>query len=128
MRIGEVAGLAKVNVQTVRLYERIGLLKKPSRLPSGYRSYEEDAPAMIRFIKRAQRLGFSLAEIKSLLSLRDRGDGAASQAAAIARARISQIDEKIHQLNVMRDAILAELAECRCDGNPAKCVLIAVDR
>ena len=70
MRIGEVAAEAAVNIQTLRYYERVGLLPAPDRHPSGYRSYARDAVRRVRFIKRAQELGFTLAEIGELLALR----------------------------------------------------------
>ena len=70
LRTGEVAARAGVNVQTLRYYERRGLLKKPGRRASGYREYSPDAVRLIRFIKRAQELGFTLTEIEDLLRLR----------------------------------------------------------
>ena len=79
MRIGEVASHTGVSVQTVRLYERRGLLKKPVRLPSGYRDYPIDALSFIRFIKRAQGHGFTLDEIRSLIHLREQSPPAAKQ-------------------------------------------------
>jgi len=70
IRIGEVAARAGVNVQTLRYYERRGLLKPPARRPSGYREYSPDAVRVVRFIKRAQQLGFTLDETGELLRLR----------------------------------------------------------
>jgi len=73
LRIGDVAERAGVNLQTIRYYERQGLLPRPPRLASGYRVFPDAAVRQVRFIKRAQELGFSLAEIRDLLSLRARG-------------------------------------------------------
>jgi MerR family transcriptional regulator, copper efflux regulator len=70
LRIGEVAKQAGVGVETVRFYEREGLLDEPDRRASGYRQYDEEAVAVLRFIRRAKELGFTLKEIKSLLNLR----------------------------------------------------------
>src|SRR5713101_3882193 len=70
MKIGEVADRGGVNLQTIRYYEREGLLPQPPRLPSGYRVYTQPTVRRVRFIKRAQELGFTLAEIRELLSLR----------------------------------------------------------
>ena len=70
MKIGEFAHDAGVNVQTVRYYERRGLLPEPDRRPSGYREYGPDALDRLHFIKRAQELGFTLTEIRELLALR----------------------------------------------------------
>lgn len=71
LRIGDVARQGGVNLQTIRYYEREGLLPEPPRLASGYRVFPESAVRRVRFIKRAQELGFSLAEIRDLLSLRE---------------------------------------------------------
>ena len=70
LRIGEVAARAGVNVQTLRFYERRGLLQEPPRRPSGYREYPPESVRLIRFVKRAQQLGFSLDEVHELLQLR----------------------------------------------------------
>jgi MerR family mercuric resistance operon transcriptional regulator len=71
LRIGQVATLAGVNIQTLRYYERRGLVREPERRHSGYREYPPDTVALIRFIKRAQDLGFSLREVADLLHLRE---------------------------------------------------------
>src|SRR5512147_814701 len=95
MRIGEVATRAGVSVQAVRLYERLGILKRVARLRSGYRDYSTDSVALIRFIKRAQQHGFTLGEIKSLIDLRDAERGKTEQARRLAEARIAAIDAQI---------------------------------
>ena len=79
MRIGAVAPRADVNIQTVRYYERRGLLPKPPRTESNYRLYSEDSVRRVRFVKRAQELGFSLKEIKELLALRINSRGTRAQ-------------------------------------------------
>src|SRR5260370_39379593 len=92
MRTGEVAAEAGVNVQTLRYYERRGILAKPKRAPSGYREYAPDAVRLIRFIKRAQQLGFTLEEIEELLLWpRGRGGGGAGVRSA-AEAKLVEID------------------------------------
>jgi len=88
LRTGEVAAQAGVNVQTLRYYERRGLLKEPERRPSGYREYSPDAVLLIRFIKRAQELGFTLAEIEDLLRLRNDHSARCSEVRAAAQAKI----------------------------------------
>src|SRR5437660_4648971 len=98
MWIGEAAEQAGVKVQTLRYYERRGLLPRTPRRASGYREYEADAVRMVRFIKRAQELGFSLDEVEELLRLRrgtrrDRG-----RIRKVAEQRIAQIDRKITEL------------------------------
>ena len=79
LRIGQVASLAGVNIQTLRYYERRGLLREPERRHSGYRAYPPDTVALIRFIKRAQELGFSLSEVEELLHLRQDRESACRQ-------------------------------------------------
>lgn len=124
MRIGSVAAQAEVNVQTVRLYERLGLLKKPSRRPSGYREYTEDAVMSIRFVKQAQGLGFTLTEIKSLLDMRQHGAHSIAEMRAIADARLKAIDDKIRQLQSMREAIHHGLSSCNCPEQFPACVFV----
>lgn len=114
MRIGEVASRTGVSVQAVRLYERRGLLKKPIRLPSGYRDYPIDALAFIRFIKRAQVHGFTLDEIRSLIHLREQRPPAAKQMRAVAKSKLAILDERIKRLQTQRDAIAHGLNHCQC--------------
>jgi len=112
LKIGEVAERASVNLQTIRYYEREGLLPKPPRLASGYRTFPDAAADRVRFIKRAQELGFSLAEIRELLSL-GRGAGA-QEMRDRAKAKVADIEQKIRALREMKSA-LNKLAE-RCPG------------
>lgn len=123
MRIGEVAAQARVNIQTVRLYERIGLLKEPRRQPSGYRDYTREAVADIRFIKCAQELGFTLKEIRTLLGLREQGHFTSAQVRKIALSKIADIDERIRNLQTMRQALSHGLENCECEDDPTRCLL-----
>ena len=127
MRIGELAAQANVNVQTVRLYERLGLLQKPERLSSGYRNYSTDAVLRVQFIKRAQKLGFTLTEIRTLLELRAEGRPSAETVSEIAAAKIAAIDQKIAHLQEMRNAIEHGISVCRC-RNPYPLCLLAENR
>lgn len=124
MLIGEVAAQARVNIQTVRLYERIGLLKTPHRRPSGYRDYTGDAVSDIRFIKRTQELGFTLKEIKTLLRLRERGHFTSARMRDIAVSKLADIDERIRHLQAMREAIAHGLESCNCNDDPMRCLLL----
>jgi len=90
LKSGEVARRGGVNLQTIRYYERETLLPKPSRLPSGYRVFPESTVRRLRFIKRAQELGFSLAEIRELLSLRLDG-GRSADVRSLAQAKVADI-------------------------------------
>ena len=112
MKIGQLAQRAAVNLQTIRYYEREGLLPEPPRLSSGYRLYTDSMVRRVRFIKRAQEIGFSLAEIRELLSLR--ADGQRNEVRAIAQAKIADIDDKMRTLKAMK-TVLNRLTE-RCSG------------
>src|ERR1700720_4241247 len=105
MWISEAAEQAGVNVQTLRYYERRGLLPKPSRRASGYREFPDDAVRVVRFIKRAHELGFSLDEVEALLKLRRHSGRNRKQIRAVAEQRIQQIDQKIAELERMRGAL-----------------------
>lgn len=123
MRIGEVAALARVNVQTIRFYERRGLLRKPHRLPSGYRDYSPDAVRLIRFIKQAQGMGFTLNEIEPIVSLRETHTGSTKQIRAIAEAKIQSIDNRISRLQKMRDELSNLLKACGCGSGRSMCII-----
>lgn len=128
MRIGEVAAYCGVNIQTVRLYERIGLLKEPRRRPSGYRDYSTDAVEVIRFIKHTKELGFTLKEIKALLRLRERGHFTSARMREIATSKLADIDERIRNLQMMREAIAHGLENCDCKDDPMRCLLFDLSR
>jgi MerR family copper efflux transcriptional regulator len=114
LTIGRLALLGGVNLETVRYYERKGLLAKPPRTASGYRLFPEDAARRLRFIKRAQELGFSLREIKELLALRVRPGTSRAEIRTRATTKIADVDQKIQSLQAIKKA-LRTLTE-RCDG------------
>lgn len=116
MRIGEVAAQAGVNAQTIRFYERRGLLKKPARSHSGYRVYPSSVVGVVRFIKQTQESGYTLAEIKQLLVLHDKKGGNAAQVRALATAKIDSINRRIKSLERMRDELQTIVADCQCGG------------
>ncbi len=99
LKISQVAEGGGVNLQTIRYYEREGLLAAPPRLASGYRVFSPDAVRRVRFIKRAQELGFSLAEIRELLSIRISTQKECADVQRLAAAKIVDIEEKIRTLN-----------------------------
>ncbi len=128
LKIGEVAERGGVNLQTIRYYEREGLLPEPPRLTSGYRMFPADAVRRVRFIKRAQELGFSLAEIRELLSLREDPGAGAQQMRERAQAKIADIEEKIRSLRAMKDALNQLTEKCSCSGPLRECpILDALD-
>ena len=126
MLIGELATQAEVNIQTVRLYERLGLLQKPRRLASGYRDYTADAVQLIRFIKRTQKLGFTLSEIKTLVELRAQGNYSAADMREVAQAKLEELDGKILHLQAMRNAIAHGMQKCNCSKPYPLCLLVEI--
>jgi Hg(II)-responsive transcriptional regulator len=125
MRIGEVASRAGVHVETLRYYERRGLLQEPERRPSGYRSYEENSVRVVRFIKRAQELGFTLADIEDLLRLADAGGReSCREVRALASAKIEDMDRRIAALRAMRASLVALVETCPPRGRPSECPLL----
>ena len=114
LTIGRLAHLGGVHLETVRYYEREGLIPKPPRTASGYRLFPSDAPRRLRFIKRAQDLGFSLGEIRELLSFRLTATTRRVDIRSRALAKITDIDEKIRTLRRMR-RVLRTLTE-RCEA------------
>ena len=112
MRTSEVAAQARVNAQTLRYYERRGLLPEPERTPSGYRAYGADAVRLVRFVKRAQQLGFTLNDIEELLHLADGGPATCQAAKSMARTRIVDLEQRIDELTGMRDALARLIDTC----------------
>lgn len=113
MRIGEVAAEVGVRTQTIRFYERRGLLRTPARTASGYRVYPASVVQIVRFIKQSQELGYTLAEIKQLLALQDHS-GNAAQVRALAMVKIDSINQRIESLVQMRDELETLVVNCRC--------------
>ena len=116
LSIGEVATRAGVNVETLRYYERRGLLKEPPRHLSGHRQYPPDAVDFIRSIKQAQTLGFTLDEIEELVAVAERRPARSGEAlAAGAQRKLAEIDQKMAALRDMRSGLEA-IVEQRCDS------------
>jgi MerR family transcriptional regulator, copper efflux regulator len=123
MKIGKVAKEAGVGVDTLRYYERRGLISEPERRASGYREYPAETAQLIRFIKRAQDLGFSLAEIEELLQLRL--GGRRDQVRGLAEQKLRDIDEKVSRLEAMREALTSLITACSCKtGAAPQCPII----
>lgn len=114
----ELAKQGGVNLQTIRYYERTGLLPKPPRSGSGYRQFTPDSVRRVRFIKRAQELGFSLKEIKELLALRIAPGSTRTDVRRRAEAKIADIEGKVQHLRDMKKA-LVRLTEACCENGPA---------
>ena len=123
MWISEAAEQAGVNVQTVRYYERRGLLPKAPRRASGYREFPSEAIRTVRFIKRAQELGFSLDEVQELLRLQRSSSRDRPRIRKISERRIAQIDQKIAELQRMRKALKTLVHACH-EGATLQCPII----
>jgi Hg(II)-responsive transcriptional regulator len=124
MKSGQVAEAAGVNVETLRYYERRGLLREPPRLPSGYRAYGADAVQVVRFVRRAQELGFTLAEVETLLQLADGGPERCEAAQALAAERLAELERKIASLRALRDSLRRLVATCARPRGERECPLI----
>jgi Cu(I)-responsive transcriptional regulator len=125
LSIGQVARLAGVGVETVRFYEREGLLEQPARRESGYRQYTQDAVARLRFIKRAKELGFQLKEIRELIALRLDPDANRADVRQRAEAKIADIHARIADLQKMLHALHELTAACDGDGSARDCPILA---
>ena len=122
--IGVVARRVGVAIDTIRYYEREGLLPEPKRRASGYRSYGEGAIAQLRFIRRAKQLGFTLEEIRGLLTLsadRQRGVKAVKLRA---QQRLAAIEQRIVDLQRVRDGLAQLVESCPGHGTPEQCPIL----
>jgi len=120
----QVADAAGVHVETLRYYERRGLLRPPRRSHSGYREWGDDDVRLIRFVKHAQALGFTLDEIEELLALRRPRAGRCAAVHRAAVEKIDQIDEKVGHLLAMRDALAQLASQCVADAAHLECPII----
>lgn len=125
MRIGDVAALAGVHRETLRYYERRGLLPDPGRRASGYRDYTAEAVLLVRFIRRAEHLGFDLDDVEVLLALADGGPEEASVTRRLTDEKIAQLDDKIACLCAMRTALRQFIATCRLPPRQRCCPLVS---
>lgn len=129
LTIGELANRAGVGVETIRFYEREGLIAEPKRRPSGYRQYPAEAVRRVRFIRHAKELGFTLKEISELLSLRVDPERTCADVRQRARTKIESIEGKIESLAAMKVALERLAASCHGSGPTSECpILEELDR
>jgi MerR family mercuric resistance operon transcriptional regulator len=121
--IGAVARAAAVNVETIRYYQRRGLLDEPEKPLGGHRRYEDSAVGRVSFIKRAQQLGFTLDEVKDLLYLED--GQSCRETRLLAEHKLALIEARIGDLNRMRRLLKGLIAECAKGKRPRSCPIIA---
>jgi len=123
LMIGQVASQTGVGIETIRFYERQGLLDPPTRRASGYREYDEEVLTRIRFIRRGKELGFSLGEIDELLKLRVNPDACAETKRRV-DGKIEQIDEKIRDLQRVCGALSDLAASCGESEESSQCPIL----
>lgn len=121
---GKLAKAAAVNVETLRYYEKRGLLPEPPRKESGYRVYPDSAVERLQFIKGAQALGFTLTEIRELLNLRVDQQATRTDVRQQAYEKVQDIEQKIAALQTMRDALNQLIEQCHGDGPTAECPIL----
>ncbi len=114
-KVGEVAEQARVRVQTLHFYERMGLVPKPKRSAANYRLYSTDAVKRVQFIKKAQAIGLTLEEIKDILDVKDHGKAPCRRVAEVAAERLEQIDSELARLRAFRRSLVAVLPQWQHD-------------
>ena len=124
LRTGELARQADVNVETLRFYERKGLLPEPPRRTSGYREYPPDTVQRIRFIQRAKELGFTLREVKGLLELRVDPETTCAQVRRQAAEKIADVHQKIADLKTIEQALSKLMKSCSGHGPASDCPIL----
>jgi MerR family copper efflux transcriptional regulator len=124
LSIGQVARRAGVSIDTIRFYERQGVLEQPLRRDSGYRQYSEEIVRRIRFIQRAKLLGFSLKEIAGLLMLRVDEQTSCEQVKEATLAKLDQVAHKLVELEHMRQALLQVASLCTGEGPASACPML----
>lgn len=123
LTIGELGKATNTKVETVRYYERIGLLPKPARTTGNYRDYGQAELARLSFIRRARDLGFSLDQVRAMLDLSDDGGRDCAAIDAIARAHLREVDRKLADLAALRRELKAVIDSCQ-GGTVAECRII----
>lgn len=124
--IGELADAAGVGVETIRFYEREGLLPEPPRSDAGYRLYDAEAVRRVRCIRKAKDLGFTLAETKDLLDLRVTDASACDDVADRARRKITTVEERIRELDRLRRVLLNLVEACAARAETSECPILEV--
>lgn len=123
MKIGELANATATNVETVRYYEKIGLLAPPARTSANYRAYGNEHLARLSFIRRARDLGFTLESVRELLTLSDDRSQSCEAVDGIARIHLTEIDRKIGDLRALRSELSRVIGSCS-QGTVADCKII----
>ncbi len=123
LAIGDLAKRTGTKVETIRYYERIGLLPAPGRTEGNYRSYDERHLGRLSFVRRARDLGFSLDQVRELLGLADDRDRSCEAVDVIARQHLAEVERKIEALTALREELADVIGRCR-RGTVAECRII----
>lgn len=124
MKIGEIARRSGVGIETIRYYEREGLLLEPVRRPSGYRQYDESTVERLEYIRQAKELGFTLAEIKELLELSFVAHEGCNHIRQRAETKVADIEGKIRSLQQMKRSLGKIVDRCRAKNSKDACPLV----
>lgn len=123
MQIGDLSRQAGVNVETIRYYERIGVLPKPARQPNGRRSYSTADAERLAFVRHARDLGFDLPSIRVLLALQEQPEASCEDASRIAQVQLEAVEDRITRLHKLKDELARMIGECR-QGRVSECRVI----
>lgn len=128
MNIGEVADLSQVNSKSIRRYEELGIIPKAGRSMSGYRQYSMNDVHVLRFVKRARELGFSMKDIKQLVSLWKNKSRPSSQVKSIAKKHVDELEKKVSEIQGMLTTLNQLVKHCHGDHRPDCPILEELDR
>jgi Cu(I)-responsive transcriptional regulator len=123
LSIGNLAKMAGAKVETIRYYERIGLLEAPARTAGNYRAYNAEHLNRLSFVRRARDLGFSIEQVRALLDLSDQRERSCQSVDAIAREHLAEVERKIADLTVLRRELKGLIGRCR-QGTIAECRIV----
>lgn len=127
MKIGEVASKSQVNAKMIRRYEEMGIIPKAGRSDSGYRRYTENDVHILKFVKRSRELGFSMKDIKQLVSLWRNKNRSSSQVKSIASRHIQELDKKLKEIQTMLSTLNHLVSHCQGDDRPDCPILDELD-
>lgn len=127
MNIGEVAVLSEVNSKMIRRYESLGIIPKAGRSISGYRQYSQNDVHVLKFVKRARELGFSMKDIKQLVSLWRNKKRPSSQVKSIAKKHAEELEKKLHEIQAMLSTLNTLVAHCHGNDRPDCPILDGLD-
>ena len=128
MTIGQLGKAVHLNTQTIRYYERIGLINKPDTNEAGYRIYPEKAADVLRFIKHAKDIGFSLKQISKIFSLDNNKYNTCSNVKKLAEEKVCEIDKKLNSLKLMRKELLNLISLCEEKTDNQRCPILDILR